>query len=65
MNCPKRNSSISERTHFCPECGAAIVMAPEPAAREAYQEAATQIVVRQQVGTVEGGRVVGVDLGES
>src|SRR5215218_4254462 len=64
MNCPKCNSSISEGTPFCPECGAAIVAAPEPAAREVSQGAAAQIEVRQQVETVEGGRVVGVDLGE-
>jgi hypothetical protein len=64
MNCPKCNHSISEGAHFCPECGAAIVAAPEPVAREASQEGAAQIEVRQQVGTVEGGRVVGVDLGE-
>src|SRR5215210_6487898 len=64
MNCPKCNHSISEWTHFCPECGAAIVAAPEPLAREASQEGAAQIEVSQQVGTVEGGRVVGVDLGE-
>jgi hypothetical protein len=50
--------------HFCPECGAAIVAAPEPVAQEAPQGAAAQIEVRQQVETVEGGRVVGVDLGE-
>src|SRR5215212_805226 len=64
MNCPKCNSSISEGAHFCPECGAAIVAAPEPVAQEAPQGAAAQIEVRQQVETVEGGRVVGVDLGE-
>jgi hypothetical protein len=35
MNCPKCNGSISEGAHFCPECGAAIVAAPEPVARGA------------------------------
>jgi hypothetical protein len=64
MNCPKCNHSISEGTHFCPQCGAAIVAAPEPVAREVSQGAAAQIEVSQQVGTVEGGQVVGVDLGE-
>src|SRR5215211_7395667 len=64
MNCPKCNHSISEGTHFCPQCGAAIVAAPEPVAREVSQGTAAQIEVEQQVGTVEGGRVVGVDLGE-
>src|SRR5215210_4419972 len=64
MNCPKCNHSISEWTHFCPDCGAAIVAAPEPLARGASQEGAAQIEVSQQVGTVEGGQVVGVDLGE-
>src|SRR5215203_3543339 len=64
MNCPKCNHSISEWTHFCPQCSAAIVAAPEPFAREASQEGAAHIEVSQQVGTVEAGRVVGVDLGE-
>ncbi|MDQ3864049.1 MAG: zinc-ribbon domain-containing protein, partial [Actinomycetota bacterium] len=64
MNCPKCNHPISEGTRFCPNCGAAIVADPEPVAREAPQEGAAQIEVEQQVGTVEGGRVVGVDLGE-
>src|SRR5215212_1348949 len=64
MNCPKCNHSISDGAHFCPECGAAIVALPEPAARETPQEGAAQVEVSQQVGTVEGGQVVGVDLGE-
>src|SRR5215204_4187506 len=64
MNCPKCNHGISGGARFCPNCGAAIVAAPEPVAREAPQGAAAQIEVEQQVGTVEGGRVVGVDLGE-
>src|SRR5215211_9282688 len=64
MNCPKCNHSISEGTHFCPQCGAALVAAPEPAAREVSRGAAAQINVNQQAGTVGGGRVVGVDLGE-
>src|SRR5215207_2866980 len=64
MNCPRCNHSISEWTHFCPECGAAIVAAPEPLAREASQEGGAQVEVSQQVGTIEGGQVVGVDLGE-
>src|SRR5919107_63823 len=64
MNCPRCNHRISEGTHFCPECGAAIVAPPEPVARGARQEGAAQIEVSQQIGTVEGGRVVGVDLGE-
>ena len=64
MNCPKCNHSISEWAHFCPECGAAIVAAPEPLAREASQEGGAQVEVSQQVGTIEGGQVVGVDLGE-
>ena len=64
MNCPKCDHRISEGTHFCPQCGAAIVAAPEPLAREAPQEGAAQIEVSQQVETVEGSRVVGVDLGE-
>jgi hypothetical protein len=62
MNCPKCNRNISEGLPFCPECGAAIVAAPELGAREAPQGAAARVEVDQHVGTVEGGRVVGVDL---
>src|SRR5215211_277558 len=64
MNCPKCNHSISEGENFCPECGAALVAAPEPGTGEAPRGTAAQIEVEQQVGTVEGGRVIGVDLGE-
>ena len=64
MNCPKCNHSISEGEHFCPNCGAALVAAPERGTEEGPQGTAAQIEVSQQVGTVEGGRVVGVDLGE-
>src|SRR5919112_47197 len=64
MNCPRCNHGLSGGAHFCPNCGAAIVAAPELVARESSQGAAAQIEVEQHVGTVEGGRVVGVDLGE-
>ncbi len=55
MNCPRCGHGISEGTRFCPGCEAAILAAPEQAAR---------IEVTQEVGTVEAGRIVGVDLGE-
>jgi zinc-ribbon domain len=64
MNCPKCDHIISEGEHFCPNCGAALVAALEPGPAEARRGAAAQLEVEQQVGTVEGGRVVGVDLGE-
>jgi hypothetical protein len=55
MNCPRCDHSIPDKANFCPECGAAIPEAPELAAR---------VEVSQQVETVQGGRVVGVDLGQ-
>jgi len=57
MNCAKCGyDSVLEGAHFCSECGAAILAAPaKPAAR---------IEVTQEVGSVEGGRVVGVDVGQ-
>lgn len=64
MNCPKCNQRIPEGTRFCPQCGAAIVAALGSISHEEPRETGAQIEVRQQVETVEGGRVVGVDLGE-
>src|SRR3954469_24770964 len=56
MSCPKCSYiSGTENTPFCPECEIAIVTVPKPTA---------QIEVTQEVGTVEGGQIVGVDLGE-
>src|SRR5215212_1292137 len=56
MNCPNcGQGSLPDGAHFCPECGAAIPTAKKPAA---------QIEVTQEVGRVEGGQVVGVDIGE-
>jgi hypothetical protein len=64
MKCPRcGHDGVAEGAHFCSECGAAILEAPEPDARGASREAAAQIDVRQEVGTVEGGRVIGVELG--
>src|SRR5829696_2939149 len=56
MNCPKcGQGSLPDGARFCPECGAALLKAQKPAA---------QIEVTQEVGRVEGGQVVGVDIGE-
>ena len=56
ISCPKCGyDSVPGRANFCPACEAAILKAPKPAA---------QIEVSQEVGSVEGGRVVGVDLGQ-
>jgi len=56
ITCPKCGyENLPEKVRFCPECGAAILAAPQPAA---------QVEVTQKVGSVEGGRVVGVDLGQ-
>jgi hypothetical protein len=56
MDCPKcSRDRVPEGDHSCPECETPILTAPKPAA---------QIEVTQQVGTVEGGQLVGVDLGE-
>jgi hypothetical protein len=65
MNCPKcGQAGLPEDARFCTGCGAAIVAAPEPAAGRVSREAAAQLEVGQQIGTMEGGQVVGVDLGE-
>src|SRR4051812_20905880 len=56
MICPKCGyNSGTESTSFCPACEAAIITVPKPTA---------QIEVTQEVGIVEGGQLVGVDLGE-
>ena len=56
MNCPKcGQSSVPDGARFCHECGATILTGPNPAA---------QIEVTQEVGRIEGGRVVGVDIGQ-
>ena len=56
MNCPKCGyGTVSEGAHSCPDCETAVLTAPKPTA---------QIEVTQEVGTVEGGQLVGVDLGE-
>ena len=57
INCPKCGyEMLPEKAHFCPECGAAILAAPK--------NPAAQIEVSQEVGRVEGGQVVGVDVGQ-
>lgn len=57
INCPKCGyEKLPEKAHFCPECGAAIPAAPN--------NPAAQIEVTQEVGRVEGGQVVGVDVGQ-
>src|SRR5215212_9288457 len=56
MSCPKCDSyDETGSTPFCPECEVATLTSPKPTA---------QIEVTQEVGTVEGGQLVGVDLGE-
>jgi NB-ARC domain len=56
LSCPKCGSnSETDSTTFCSECEAATITVPKPTA---------QIEVTQEVGTVEGGQLVGVDLGE-
>jgi hypothetical protein len=57
MDCPKcGHDGLPEKARFCSGCGAAIPEAPtRPAAR---------IEVTQEVGSVEGGRVVGLDVGQ-
>jgi hypothetical protein len=55
VKCPRCDHGVPKAAHFCSECGVAIPMTPEPAA---------QVEVTQRIGAVEGGRVVGVDLGE-
>src|SRR5918994_3644516 len=55
MNCPRCDHSIPDKAKFCPECGAAIPQVPESAAR---------VEVSQQVETVQGGRDVGMDVGQ-
>ena len=56
MNCPQCDQEgLPEGAHFCLECGAEILRTPKPAA---------QIEVTQEVGSVEEGRIVGVELGQ-
>ena len=56
ITCPNCGyNNLPEKVRSCPECGAAILAAAQPVA---------QIEVSQKVGSVEGGRLVGVDLGE-
>jgi len=56
MDCPQCGyDRVPEGARFCPECGGAIPTPPQPGAH---------VAVTQDVGTVTGGRVVGVDLDE-
>jgi tetratricopeptide (TPR) repeat protein len=56
MNCQKCGySDVPDGARFCPECGQPIAGAVQPGA---------QITVRQDVGSVAGGEVSGVDVGQ-
>src|ERR671932_1929661 len=57
ITCPRCGyKDLPEKAHFCPGCGTAILAAPK--------QPAAQIEVTQEVGSVEGGQVTGVDLGQ-
>lgn len=52
MNCPQcKYDGVPEESRFCPKCGAAIQAKPS-----------TQITMTQEVGTVEGGEVTGLEV---
>jgi hypothetical protein len=56
MNCPKcEYDGVPAGARFCPNCGAALSEATKPS---------TQITVTQDVGSVEGGEVAGVEVGQ-
>jgi len=54
---------LDEAARFCPSCGAAQAGTEAPEAPAAAPPATT-IDVRQEAGTVAGGRVTGVELGQ-
>ena len=61
ISCPKCGyENLPEKAGFCPECDAALITVPKPVPTPS----AAHIEVTQEVGTVEGGQLVGVDLGE-
>ena len=55
MNCPQCGSQIQEQARFCASCGAALAHSSTPS---------TQVQVRQDVGTIGGGEVTGVKVGD-
>src|SRR3954470_24241401 len=56
MSCPECGyDGLPEGARSCSRCGTVLLTAQNPAA---------QIEVSQKIGTVEGGEVVGVDLGQ-
>jgi tetratricopeptide (TPR) repeat protein len=56
MNCPKcKYDGLPEGARFCPNCGTAISGVYEPS---------TEITVTQEVGSVEGGEVTAVEVGQ-
>lgn len=64
MTCPGcGRADLDPAARFCPSCGAAQPAPPSPAAPD-EPAAATTIDVRQEAGSVSGGRVTGVELGQ-
>ena len=56
IHCPKcEYDGIPDEARFCPNCGEKMPEAPKPS---------TLITVTQEVGSVKGGKVIGVKLGQ-
>lgn len=55
MNCPKCGSEVHELANFCANCGTALDASATPS---------TRVEVHQNVGTVAGGEVTGLEVGE-
>jgi hypothetical protein len=56
MNCPKCGyDGVPDGARFCPNCGESLPGAPQPS---------TQVSVTQEVGSVAGGQVTGLEVGQ-
>jgi tetratricopeptide (TPR) repeat protein len=56
MNCPKCGyDDMPDGARFCPNCGESLPGAPQPS---------TQVSVTQEVGSVAGGQVTGLEVGQ-